>query len=244
MRLPASWPPRPSSRSGGVAEGGGQARLLATLYGHPEGVRLLAASSNGRLAYSSGRKSTLKVCEKAVAESLPSSSLGATHTILLLHGRSTRSQDYHKIITRPLQAWVTSTLVEETVHRPIAACAHPEGVTAVGLAVCPGDEYIAMGATDGSISLLSAARFGQPDAKAVVRQLAPEEGALLSVSCIEAGGGLLYYATEAGGIHGWDTRCAREAFTLQHERSLGLLQAAIMPRTHPQHVSWERRYPG
>lgn len=44
-----------------------------------------------------------------------------------------------------------------------------------------------------------------------LRQASPGEGA---VSEVAQWGGLLLYATQRGGVHAWDLRCDRNAWTL------------------------------
>eukprot|EP00326_Haptolina_ericina_P014949 CAMPEP_0181177298 /NCGR_PEP_ID=MMETSP1096-20121128/5087_1 /TAXON_ID=156174 ORGANISM="Chrysochromulina ericina, Strain CCMP281" /NCGR_SAMPLE_ID=MMETSP1096 /ASSEMBLY_ACC=CAM_ASM_000453 /LENGTH=1084 /DNA_ID=CAMNT_0023265441 /DNA_START=72 /DNA_END=3327 /DNA_ORIENTATION=- len=183
QRPPTELRPRPAAARGSAGgERPVQARLLATLYGHKEGVSLLASSPSGRVAYSSGRRSSLMV-------------------------------------------WVTSALAEETVHRAIASHAPPSGASAVGLCACPGEESVALGYSDNSVHVLAAARLGSPEASSAKMCLEPSDGRLLTVTCMEGSGGLVCYSTEAGGVHAWDLRCAREAWRLPHERTLGLLQA-------------------
>ena len=192
QRVPGGWQPR------GV--------LVAQLRAHPEGVRALALSADGRALLSRGTTSTVKL-------------------------------------------WRPAHFERELVHAPAAAHALPEGIKAAAVCVAPGDTHAALGTSDGALRLLPFERFAGSSAPAF--QLTADDGALLALGATDARGGLLFYATEAGGVHACDARAARPAFRLDHPPRLGLMRTwatdadatSMVVGSHTGHcVLWDLRY--
>ena len=148
-----------------------------------------------------------------------------------------------------MKLWRPAHFERELVHAPAAAHALPEGIKAAAVCVAPGDTHAALGTSDGALRLLPFERFAGSSAPAF--QLTADDGALLALGATDARGGLLFYATEAGGVHACDARAARPAFRLDHPPRLGLMRTwatdadatSMVVGSHTGHcVLWDLRY--
>ena len=205
--------------------------LVATLRAHPEGTRQLELSPTHRVLYSRGTSSPVKV-------------------------------------------WVPHAIVEESTYTPVARHVLPAGVSATGLCAGfgPFEGCLALGSTDGVVQALAADRIGAAEAQVWAHGLEESQGSMLSLTALGSGGAggasgfgggssaphsasphssLLLYTTEAGGAHAIDPRTGRTAWSLAHERPLGLMQCAasdaganwaIFGSSSGHCVLWDLRY--
>ena len=159
-----------------------------------------------------------------------------------------------------LRVWAPQRLLDESLCAPVARHPMVPGASACALCASADEPRVALGCTDGSVQLLHGARLGSPSAVVRRFELEADEGALLSLATLggASGGsggspydGLVLYTTEAGGVVGLDPRAGREAWRLETETPLGLMQASasdargnwlVLGSSTGHCVLWDLRY--